>query len=166
MVTKMRIFVPILILVNVAAILFINGCTLGGLHFGSKIDRVNTDTTTVSLESLTYDVYPDTCEIEKNDHVLILLNSGQSLEGKVKEIDRGNTITLAVKRMKHSSYSYSRRVEVQWTEIQSISVIHKPYLARLILTTVGAAIDIWVIVAIVEIAVELSKPPFGGIGGG
>jgi hypothetical protein len=147
----MRVFVLILIQAMAAAIFLFSGCTLGGLALGSHIDRVNTDTTTARL------VYPDTCEVEKNDQVLIVLNSGQSLEGKVKEIDRGNAITLAVKRMRHSSYSYSRRVEVQWTEIQSISVIHKPYVARLVLTTIGAAIDIVVAVVIVPDLIELSR---------
>ncbi len=151
MITKMRVFVLILIQAMAAAIFLFSGCTLGGLALGSHIDRVNTDTTTARL------VYPDTCEVEKNDQVLIVLNSGQSLEGKVKEIDRGNAITLAVKRMRHSSYSYSRRVEVQWTEIQSISVIHKPYVARLVLTTIGAAIDIVVAVVIVPDLIELSR---------
>jgi hypothetical protein len=163
MIAKKRIFVPILMLAVAAAIFLFNGCTLGGLYFGSYFDRVNTDTTTVKMENLTYDVYPDTCEVEKNDQVLIVLNSGQSLAGKVKEIDRGNTITLTVKRMKHSSYSYSRSVEVQWAEIQSISVIHKPYAARLVLTTIGAAIDIVVAVVIVPDLIELSRYKGAGL---
>jgi hypothetical protein len=145
MIAKKWVFVLILLLAVAAALFLLSGCTLGGLYFGSKIDRVNTDTTTVSLESLTYYIHPDTCEIVKGDYALIVLNSGQSLEGKVKEIDRGNTINLAVK----PTQDYSKRVEVLWTEIQSISIIDKPVESRLLLTTLGAVIDIGVFLVLV-----------------
>jgi hypothetical protein len=147
MVTKMRVFVPLLTLAMAAVIFLFSGCTLGGLALGSHLDRINTDTTRVSLESLTYYIHPDTCEVEKNDRVLIVLNSGQSLEGKVKEIDRGNTINLVVEGRQGTHY-YSRRVDVQWADIQSISVIDKPIESRLLVTAFGVVIDIGVAVAI------------------
>ena len=116
------------------AVLYV-GCTAIGHVIGDAIDEHNVRSEAVILSA-------DSCGCEKGDRVKLILVSGDSLTGQVKEIKSGEYLRVMTRFPEPVTYDSGRVEQIPWADIQSIEVIKKPIGWRVALTTVGVLIDV------------------------
>ncbi len=116
------------VIVCVAALRWLQGCTAIGHVVGDAIDEHNARAESVTLTA-------DSCGCEKGDRVKLLLVSGDSLTGRVKEIRWGEYLRVMTRFPEPVAYDSGQVEQIPWADIQSIEVIKKPIGWRVALTT-------------------------------
>ena len=118
----------------IAVLRSLQGCTAIGHAVGNAIDNRHARIDTLNL-------LPDSCNIEKGDMVRLTLVSGDSLVGKVKKVEFGQSLTLITRFADPIAYKPAQMQEIGWARIRFVTVMQKPATWRAILTPVGLAID-------------------------
>ncbi len=132
--TKYRKLIPVLL---ISLLIALSGCTIIGHNIGAGLDRTFTDMDLAEFGS-------DTCSCAVGDRVLISFKSGQSLEGQIKTISVGDSLSVLVLQPKTTDYRYKRIANIPWQSIHSMSEVNMPEFGRLIFTALGLALDVWI----------------------
>jgi hypothetical protein len=122
-------------------LIFYVGCTVVGYVVGDGIDESHARSRAASLN-------PDSCRCEKGDHIKLVLVSGDSLEGRVKEIMPGEYIRVMTRFPDPISRDQGKIEDINWEDLRSLFVLKRPFTWRPILLSAGLVIDvgIWAIV--------------------
>lgn len=123
------------VVVLIVSVLFASGCTLTGFALGESVDRHAADVTPTTFD-------PDSCDCKAGDQVVLTLQSGEMVEGKIRGISQRISITLFVLNSENSSYQFKDEVKIRWENIQSIETINKAGWGRVFLTTAGLIVDL------------------------
>ncbi|MDP8207841.1 MAG: hypothetical protein P9L92_14325 [Candidatus Electryonea clarkiae] len=106
------------------------GCSALGFSIGNNLDEKYALKTMTVLDSIKID-----------DKVEILLNSGDLLIGKIREIEPGKHVIIRIAYTNRPYYEKWKSETVQWINIAEISHLDKRVRFRAILTAWGVIVD-------------------------
>lgn len=124
----------VLLVTSFSALTYLVGCTALGYVIGDAIDQHH-------AKSVAVDLAADSCTCEKGDRVTLVLVSGDSLTGIVRQIYPGKLLTLITRFPEPITYKPEQVEEIPWADIRSLVIMQKPATWQAILTPVGALVD-------------------------